>query len=138
MTSGEGILIVSTTIAQRRALFLFALTLAIAGTRFVTESFAAGAFAIGKCGAYGQAYDYAGEAGALAAARKQCKGDCGTTVTMKHACAAFAVDLANPCGAHGYAVKARISSSLNEATRKCYEFGGKECVIRAWACDAKG
>ena len=21
---------------------------------------------------------------------------------------------------------------------KCYEFGGKECVIRAWACDAKG
>ena len=46
MTSGEGILIVSTTIAQRRALFLFAMTLAIAGTRFVTESFAAGAFAI--------------------------------------------------------------------------------------------
>ena len=23
-------------------------------------------------------------------------------------------------------------------TRKCYELGGKECVIRAWACDAKG
>ena len=57
---------------------------------------------------------------------------------MKRACAAFAVDMANPCGAHGYAVKPRISSSLNAATRKCYEFGGKECVIRAWACDAKG
>ena len=27
---------------------------------------------------------------------------------------------------------------LNEATRECYKFGGKECVIRAWACDAKG
>jgi hypothetical protein len=138
MTSGEGLLIVSTTAAQRRALFLFALTFAIAGTRFVTESFAAGAFAIGKCGAYGQAYDYAGEAGALAAARKQCKGECSTTVTMKRACAALAIDMANPCGAHGYAVKDRISSSLNEATRKCYEFGGKTCVIRAWACDAKG
>jgi hypothetical protein len=138
MTSGEGLLIVSTTAAQRRALFLFALTLAIAGTRFVTESFAAGAFAIGKCGAYGEAYDYAGEAGALAAARKQCKGECSTTVTMKRACAALAIDMANPCGAHGYAVKDRISSSLNEATRKCYQFGGKECVIRAWACDAKG
>src|ERR1700733_9484985 len=138
MTSGEGLLIVSTTAAQRRALFLFALTLALAGSRFVTETWAAGAFAIGKCGAYGQAYDYAGEAGALAAARKQCKGDCTTTVTMKRACAAFAVDLTNPCGAHGYAVKTRISSSLNAATRKCYEFGGKECVIRAWACDAKG
>ncbi len=31
-----------------------------------------------------------------------------------------------------------ISGSLNEATRECYKFGGKECVIRAWACDAKG
>jgi len=39
---------------------------------------------------------------------------------------------------HGYAVKPHISTSLNAATKKCYEFGGKECVIRAWACDAKG
>lgn len=126
------------TAAQRRALFIFALTLVIAGTRFVTESWAAGAFAIGKCGAYGQAYDYAAEADARAAARKQCKGDCPTTLTMKRACAALSVDMTNPCGPHGYAVQPRISSSLNEATRKCYEFGGKECVIRAWACDAKG
>jgi hypothetical protein len=126
------------TAAQRRALFIFALTLVIAGTRFVTESWAAGAFAIGKCGAYGQAYDYAAEADARAAARKQCKGDCLTTLTMKRACAALSVDMTNPCGPHGYAVQPRISSSLNEATRKCYEFGGKECVIRAWACDAKG
>ena len=59
-------------------------------------------------------------------------------LTMKRACAALAVDMTNPCGAHGYAVKPKISSSLNAATKKCYEFGGKECVIRAWACDAKG
>jgi hypothetical protein len=137
MTSGEGILIVSTTTAQRRALFVLALTLVVGASRFVTQSWAAGAFAVGKCGAYGQAYDYAGEAGARTAALKACKGDC-TAVTMKRACAALAVDMANPCGAHGYAVKSRISSSLNEATRKCYEFGGKECVIRAWACDARG
>ena len=127
----------SFTTAHRRAMFVFALTLALAGSRFVTEAWAVGALAVGKCGAYGQAFDYAAEAGALAAARKQCKGEC-TTVTMKRACAALAVDMANPCGAHGYAVKPRISSSLNAATRKCYEFGGKECVIRAWACDAKG
>jgi hypothetical protein len=113
------------------------LTVALAGSRFATEASAAGAFAIGKCGAYGEAHDYAGEAGALAAARKQCKGDC-TMVTMRHACAALSIDLTNPCGAHGYAVAPQISSSLNTATRKCYEFGGKECVIRAWACDAKG
>jgi hypothetical protein len=137
MTSGEGILIVSTVAAQRRALLVLALTLVVGGSRLVTETWAAGAFAIGKCGAYGQAFDYAGEAGARAAALKQCKGQC-TAVTMKRACAALAVDMTNPCGPHGYAVKPKISSSLNAATRKCYEFGGKECVIRAWACDAKG
>ena len=123
--------------AQHCAMVVLVLTLALAGSRFATQALAAGAFAIGKCGAYGKAYDYAGEKVARAAARKQCKGDC-TTLTMKRACAALAVDMANPCGAHGYAVKPRISSSLNEATRKCYQFGGKECVIRAWACDAKG
>ena len=137
MTSGEGILIVSTVAAQRRALLVLAVTLVVGASRLVTESWAAGAFAVGKCGAYGQAFDYAGEAGARAAALKQCKGDC-TAVTMKRACAALAVDMTNPCGAHGYAVKPKISSSLNAATRKCYEFGGKECVIRAWACDARG
>jgi hypothetical protein len=98
---------------------------------------AAGALAVGKCGAFGQAFDYPAEETALAAARKQCKGEC-TTVTMHRACAALAVDMKNPCGAHGYAVAPKISSSLNAATKKCYDFGGKECVIRAWACDAKG
>jgi Domain of unknown function (DUF4189) len=136
MTSGEGIL-TSLTARQRRAMLVFVLTLALAGTRFVSESWAAGAFAIGKCGAYGQAFDYVGEAGARAAALKQCKGEC-TAVTMKHACVALSIDMTNPCGAHGYAVEQHISTTLNTATRKCYEFGGKECVIRAWACDAKG
>ncbi len=125
------------TSARRCAIFVFVLTLALAGSRFATESWAAGAFAIGKCGAYGQARDYAEENVARAAARKQCKGQC-TTLTIKRACAALAVDITNPCGAHGYAVTPRISSSLNEATRKCHQSGGKECMIRAWACDAKG
>jgi hypothetical protein len=118
-------------------MLVFALILMIAEARFATEAWAAGAFAIGKCGAYGQAYDFAGEAEARSAALKRCDGEC-KAVSMKRACAAFSIDVTNPCGAHGYAVRPRISSSLNEATRKCYEFGGKECVIRAWACDAKG
>ena len=130
-------LIVSTTVAQRRALFVLALTLSLGASRFITEAWAAGAFAIGKCGAYGEAYDYPAENAARAAALKQCKGDC-TAVTMKCACAAYSVDMTNPCGPHGYAVRPRLSGSLNEASRECYKFGGKECVIRAWACDAKG
>lgn len=130
-------MIISTARAQRRALLILALTLLLAASRFIGESWAAGAIAVGKCGAYGQAYDYPGEEAARIAALKQCGGRC-TAVTMKRACAALAIDLKNPCGAHGYAVKPKISSSLNAATRKCYEFGGKECVIRAWACDARG
>jgi hypothetical protein len=125
------------TTLLRRAAVVFALILALAATGFLTEAQAAGAFAIGKCGAYGEAYDYAGEAGARAAALKQCKGQC-TAMTMNRACAALSIDMANPCGAHGYAVEPHISSSLNEATRRCYQFGGKECVIRAWACDGRG
>jgi hypothetical protein len=134
---GISVLIISTAAAQRRALIILVLTLLLGASRFISETWAAGAFAVGKCGAYGQAYDYPAEAAARAAALKQCKGDC-TAVTMKRACAALSVDMANPCGAHGYAVAPKISSSLNAATKKCYDYGGKECVIRAWACDAKG
>ncbi|MET0907142.1 MAG: DUF4189 domain-containing protein [Bradyrhizobiaceae bacterium] len=124
----------SRLIARARAFFSVALVLSLASLQ---PAVGAGALAIGKCGAYGQAYDHPAQTSALAAAKKACKGDC-TTVTMNRACAALAVDMANPCGAHGYAVTPRISSTLNEATKKCYDFGGKECVIRAWACDAKG
>ena len=49
-------------------MFVLVLTLALAGSRFATQALAAGAFAIGKCGAYGQAHDYAGEKLARAAA----------------------------------------------------------------------
>jgi hypothetical protein len=123
--------------AARRAIFAVALIFVSIGQQPAGPAQAAGAFAVGKCGAYGQAIDYPAAQAALAAARKQCQGQCAT-VTMKKACAAFAVDMSNPCGAHGYAVKPEIATSLNAATKKCYDFGGKECVIRAWACDAKG
>ena len=40
--------------------------------------------------------------------------------------------------ASAYAVARRLGQAQNTALRQCYEYGGKECVIRAWACDAKG
>jgi hypothetical protein len=43
---------------------------------------AAGALAVGKCGAYGHAFDYRDTQSAISAAQRQCKGQC-TTVTMK-------------------------------------------------------
>jgi len=120
----------------RRFAGLFLISFLVSGL-LIAPSHAAGALAVGKCGAYGQAFDYKRQDAAIAAARKQCKGDC-TVVTMRRACAALAIDMKNPCGAFGYAVEPRISSALNAASKKCYGYGGKECVIRAWACDARG
>jgi hypothetical protein len=97
----------------------------------------AGALAVGRCGAYGNAYDYPSLAAATQAAKARCDGAC-TAVAMKRACAALAVDLKNPCGPYGYAVAPRISSALNSSMKNCYKFGGHDCVIRTWACDAKG
>jgi hypothetical protein len=98
---------------------------------------AAGALAIGTCGAYGFAYDYAKDAAASRAALGKCAGGC-KIVPVKRACGAIAIDGKNVCGPHGYAVAARLGEAQNTALRQCYEHGGKDCVIRAWTCDAKG
>lgn len=119
-------------IAARLAIALAVLTMLAP-----QQAGAAGAFAIGKCAAYGYAFDFAEPSKAMQSARARCKGACNV-VPMTKACAAFAVDLANPCGAHGYAVAARISAAQNTALRYCYQYGGKDCVIRAWACDGRG
>jgi hypothetical protein len=66
-------LIVSTAKAQRRALLILALALLLALSRLVSEGWAAGAIAVGKCGAYGQAFDYPAADAARIAALKQCK-----------------------------------------------------------------
>jgi hypothetical protein len=78
----------------------------------------AGALAVGRCGAYGHAFDYRTSASAAQAARAQCRGNC-TTVTMNRACAALAVDLSNPCGSFGYAVAPQISGALNTSMKNC-------------------
>ena len=99
---------------------------------------AAGALAIGTCGAYGFAYDYPKEAAANRAALGKCAGGGCKVVPVKRACGAIAIDGKNVCGPHGYAVAVRLGQAQNTALRQCYEYGGKDCVIRAWACDAKG
>lgn len=111
---------------------------AVVVTAFAGSVDAAGALAVGKCGAYGHAFDFRNARTAMDAAQKQCKGGGCKTIPIRRACAALSVDMANPCGAHGFAVAPRISSAQNTAMRNCYKFGGKECVIRTWACDARG
>jgi hypothetical protein len=100
---------------------------------------AAGALAIGPCGAYGTAYDYPGAEAARKEAIRKCTGKgCKVVASMKLNCAAFAVDLRNACGSYGFASAARLGPAQNTALKQCYSNGGKDCVIRAFVCDARG
>jgi hypothetical protein len=99
---------------------------------------AAGALAIGACAAYGYAYDYPTAKAAQQAALQKCSGPCKQVVTTKKGCVAFAIDGRRPCGPHGFANAPRLGEAQNIALKYCYKHGGKDCVIRAWICDAKG
>jgi hypothetical protein len=100
---------------------------------------AAGAFAVGACGAYGYGYDFRKLTDARVAAMKQCAGSsCKVVGAIKRGCAALAVDAKQPCGSFGWAVNPHLGNAENASLRRCYEFGGRDCVVRAWACDEKG
>ena len=105
----------------------------------LAPSYGAGVLAIGKCAAYGYAYDYPSISAAETAARAKCTdGSCNQMVTAQKGCAAFAVDGHKPCGPNGYANATRLGAAQNAALKSCYKYGGKDCVIRAWICDGKG
>jgi len=100
---------------------------------------AAGAMAVGACAAYGYAFDFKMVEEARVAALANCVGKrCRLIGVMQHACGAFAIDGHNACGAHGYAVAPRLGQAENIALQYCYKYGGRDCVIRAFACDRKG
>ena len=124
-----------------RALVAATLLLATATLMLVAVSAAraAGALAVGACGAYGEAYDFRTAEEARQSALAKCKSDsCRVVAVTGHGCAAFAVDFTDACGAHGWGKGARLGRSQNEALRSCYKGGGKECVIRTFFCDARG
>jgi len=45
---------------------------------------------------------------------------------------------AHVCGSYGFAAASRLGPAQNTALKQCYSNGGKDCVIRAFVCDAKG
>ena len=100
---------------------------------------AAGAMAVGTCAAYGYAYDSGNPDVARTAALGTCKGNqCKVVMVLKRSCAALAIDGHQPCGPHGYASARALGQAENVALQSCYKYGGKDCVIRAFACDSKG
>lgn len=124
-----------------RAVVVASLLFATATLMFVAVNTAraAGALAIGSCGAFGEAHDFRTIEEARKSALSKCQGDtCRVVATAKRGCAAFAVDFVNPCGANGWGRGPRLGRSQNAALEACYRDGGKECVIRTFFCDAKG
>jgi hypothetical protein len=108
----------------------------------VSAAQAAGAFAVGACGAcgaYGYAYDYKQMAAARTAAAQKCSGtSCKIVGAIRRGCAALAVDAKHPCGSYGWAIDAHLGKAENTSLHRCYQYGGHDCVVRAWACDEKG
>jgi hypothetical protein len=125
-----------------RALVAAALLLAtttVVVTLVVNKAHAAGALAIGSCGAFGEAFDFQTPAQARKSALAKCAGNgCRVVAIVKGGCAALAIDFNNGCGAHGWGKAAKLGPAQNVALRSCYRDGGKECVIRTFFCDAKG
>jgi hypothetical protein len=122
----------------------FARAIAAIGILLVTtisgnEALGAGAMAIGSCAAYGYAFDYTALTEARSAALTKCTGrECRIVADVRHGCGAFAIDGRNACGAKGFAVAPTLGQAENQALANCYKDGGHDCVIRVFACDAKG
>jgi hypothetical protein len=101
------------------------------------ELHAAGALATGKCGAFGYAFDDLSPEAASLRARAQCKGqNCKVVTSFRRACAAFAVDATNACGPHAWAHAPTLGKAQNIASAACHRYGGRNCMVRAWVCDA--
>jgi hypothetical protein len=118
------------------ALLLATVTLMLV---LVNTARAAGALAIGNCGAFGEAYDFQTMSEARKNALAKCTGPaCRVVASLKRGCAALAVDYVNPCGAHGWGKGSELGRAQNAALKACYRDGAKECVIRTFFCDGKG
>jgi hypothetical protein len=129
---------VVTTVATARR---FALAAASFGVLMaaIGGAEAAGALAVGACGAYGYGFDFSRVEDARAAAMSKCAlGNCKVVGIVHRGCAAMAVDAKNPCGSFGWALDSHLGRAENRSMLRCSEFGGRDCVVRAWACDEKG
>jgi hypothetical protein len=124
-----------------RALVAAALLLATATLMLVAVNTAraAGALAIGKCGAFGESHDFLATEAARKNALTKCVGNaCRVVAGAQRGCAALAIDYINPCGPQGWGKYAELGRAQNAARRACYKDGGKECVIRTFFWDGRG
>ena len=125
-----------------RALVVATLLLATATLMLVAVNTAraAGALAIGACGAFGEAYDFrtvdearTERAGEMP--RRHLPGGDRRQARLRRLRGRFHQSLRRPWLGQGTAARPRART---KRLRSCYKDGGKECVIRTFFCDAKG
>jgi hypothetical protein len=90
------------------------------------------------CGAWGGGWNHDTEAGARAAAMRQCKGkNCKVAATLAGNCIAFAIDRNRSCGAWGWATRQTREAAEEAALNQCRKHKGANCNIRAQFCDSQ-
>ena len=124
-----------------RALVVATLLLATATLMLVAVNTAraAGALAIGACGAFGQAYDFHSVDGSAQERAGQMQGrqlprGGGGQARLRRLGGRFHQWLRRPWLGQGGQARPRAE----RGAASCYSDGGKECVIRTFFCDAKG
>jgi hypothetical protein len=105
-----------------------------------TVAHAAGAIAVGQCDRYGYFYGAGSAAAAagraLAICRRNGDATCHVVVTLRRRCGAFAVSGPNGCGGRGWAYAGSRVAAEAIALASCRKYGGSNCRIQAWVCDA--
>jgi hypothetical protein len=105
----------------------------------VTPTIAAGALAVGDCGAYGASARLFGQSAARTNALKMCatRGgrNCQLQVDLAGNCASLAVERGRFCGVLGWATANTLNSAQSEALKDCASRGGRNCSIQDSICD---
>ncbi|MGI0135206.1 MAG: DUF4189 domain-containing protein [Candidatus Micrarchaeaceae archaeon] len=98
---------------------------------------AAGALAVGKCGAFGSSWNYKSQVLAQGAALTRCPDtSCQVYLTVVTSCVALAYDT-NNC-AWGANTGLTLQQAVAAAIAACQQHGGTNCVIRTSFCDTSG
>lgn len=102
---------------------------------FAHRAEAAGAIAVGHCGADGYSFNQHSVGAAEEVAMQECGPGCSVAVHFENACGAYAVDSAKQCGAQGWGWASDRGGAEEIAVRECVNQGGESCAVKRWVCD---
>lgn len=102
-----------------------------------STSFAAGALAIdhNQGSQHGFSYGYAQMEDAEQRALEECGSNCQVVVRFNRGCAAYATDQSAGSTLYGWAIKDSEASAQQRAIFECTSRGGRQCIVRVWACE---